>query len=70
MPMPSSRATCSMIAVLPIPGAPTKKIGLWCTEAIESSPASSLFKYASTVSFTCCFAETIFIVPVLSRARG
>ena len=27
MPMPSSRATCSMMAVLPIPGAPTRKIG-------------------------------------------
>ena len=50
-----------MMAVLPMPGAPTMKTGRWWTGSMTYMPASSFLRYASTVSLICLFAAAMFI---------
>ena len=66
MPIWSSCAICSMMAVLPIPGAPMRKTGRCRAGLILYIPASSLSRYASTVSLICSFASAMFMAWILS----
>ena len=64
-PIPSSWAICVMMAVLPMPGAPTRKIGRCRDESMTYMPASSRCRYASIVSLICSFAAAMFIMSVV-----
>lgn len=59
--MPISLAICSMMAVLPIPGAPIRKTGRCWYAGIKYSPVESLAKYAVMAFLIYSFACLIFI---------
>ena len=62
MPMPSSAAICSIIAVLPIPGGPIRRTGLCFSTGMAYAPNSSFVRYALTAFLICVLALLIFIV--------
>ena len=69
-PMPSSLEICSMMSVLPMPGAPMSSTGRWRESGILKRPCSSRAKYACTARFTCVFASWMFMDKSSFVVRG